>query len=185
MKLSNRYDDRSITELLKESQSFESLEELVLSDDQFDIAEDLFIAVLRYTNLKAFSFTSTDDINDDLLNVLCHLTELRVLSVGGFLDVTTDGLVNLIRHLPQLEQLSLHCDYYSEYVQLKESTYLRIYEIFHARNKKLVIFNFDTSREALKEVRRKELFAEASQREVVRFITLDNTYFDGCAIVEI
>lgn len=60
-------------------------------------------------------------------------------------SIARDGLVNLVRNFPELEQLSLHPLFSGDHLKLKKSTNLRIYEICLVRNKKIVFYNFDAS----------------------------------------
>lgn len=185
LKILTGYGCQSAIGLLMASKSSQSLEELSLSGYLEDDVEELIPLVRRFTNLKQFSFTTNDDVGDDMLNELRCLKELRVLSVGGDLLISSDCLVDLVQELPQLEQLTLHPDQHLDCIQLQKATFLRICEIYRTRNKKLMISNFDGSDEELRKKKRKELlFAGNDQREFVRFITL-KMYYNNYETVEI
>lgn len=77
----------------------------------FDIeAESLLPATLnRFPNLKHLSMKCLERVNDLLLSHFLRLDQLRVLSFGGrLISIESDALVDLVQHLPNLEQLSIH-----------------------------------------------------------------------------
>lgn len=168
-------EDDSLIEMLQTSKSSETLEEF----EHFEFVDDpkkLIAALRRFTNLKRFSLRSTD-FDDNLLSEIPRLRKLRVLTIGGLLiDLTSDGLIDMVQRLPDLEQLSLvHCNS-DNCIHLKEATYLRFCEIYRARNKKLVIANcfilwVDIE---VDYVGANEPFAGADQRQFVQYMTLDD-----------
>lgn len=133
----------------------------------------------RFTNLKHLSiiFNEVDIIVDNQLigNLHC-LKRLRDLSIGGTKSFTSNGLVDLVQNLPELEKLSLLIDHSNKYMKVMESTYLRICGIYRNRNKKLVIYNSDTRThlfgwedEGVVKWEWDEPFATLGQRENVRY----------------
>lgn len=170
LKLSIGEDDKYL-KLLNTSKSSQTLDELMLLGCIADGGE-LLTALLRFTNLAQLSFT-LDGVDDGALRDLQRQNKLRVLSIGGTVSVsiTSDGLVDLVRNLPDLERLSLHLDCSHHCIQLQESTYLRIRNIYETRNQKLVIYNFDTSEDDLVKVEREEPFAKHNQKKFVRYIS--------------
>lgn len=168
----------NIRELLQTSKSSQTLEEFVILDYLGD-GRELVDAISRFANLKQLSFVFQPGCFDDgLVSQIHRLVKLRVLSFGGnyfSFSLTTEGLVNLVRHLPDLEQLSLRLTLLQ--LQLKESTYFRIGEICRARNQKLLIKNFHgTKTDAwVGGMKRKEPYA--GQHEFIQFVTME---FDVC-----
>lgn len=129
----------------------------------------LVTIILRFTNLTQLSFKLIAD-NDEVLRDLQRQTKLRLLSIGGPVSITSDGLVDLVRNLPDLQQLTLHHDSFYECIQMQTSTYFRICNIYEARNQKLVIYVLDTSKDDSMKAERQEPFAEYEQKEFVRYI---------------
>lgn len=186
-KLSIGYGGQSPINLLKTSKSSETVEELVLLYSRRllnDDAMDLMTAFARFTNLKHLSFIFSENTTDDLLAVLHHLTKLQVLSIGGpHRSVTGNGLVDMVGHLPDLRQLTMHPGYSDTRIQLKKSTYLQISKICRTRNKKLVIYNFDTKNS--EQMKGEEPFAEGNRQEFVQYIALDFSFGEYEQIVQI
>lgn len=189
LKLLDEVDDQMLKKLLMTSKSSQSLEDLVIVFDT-DAAVNVFSSALaRFTNLKILSLQFKDDsITDIILAELHSLRNLRALSLRGFLLLTIDGLVGLVRHLPHLEQLSIFNYYSDEFLELKQSSYQRICDIYQGRNQKLVFYNFDITDDELKDEEREEPLAETGALELVRFITLklnSSTTLENCSVVKI
>lgn len=147
-------------EMLNTMKSSNSLEVLVLSgySPVRNVQVKFVAALARFTMLQELSFAFPDRVKDIHLAGLHCLTELRILHVGVVLwSVTGDGIVNLVQHLHNLQQLSLHPHpaIPRQSIQLEKATYLRICEICCNRNQKLTISNFDN-----KSVRKKESIVE-------------------------
>lgn len=177
LKLSTDVGGRLPMELLKRSMSSESLEELILSG-YMDLGMDLVTVLLSFSNMKRLSIPINGAIiYDDLLSGFHRMGELRVLSIGGRMSITDDGLVDLVQRLPHLEQLSLHPDCYNKYMQLRKSTYLRVYEICQTRTQKLMICNYDatsgTNGDPGKDF--DEPFAECKHHETVQFVSFQSS----------
>lgn len=163
----------SVMEVLKTSKSSQSIEELQVFLVWVD-GKELLTVFLRFINLKQLSFGFVNDVDDHLLLDLHCLKNLRVLSVGGTrLSLTSDGLVELVQQLPDLEQLSVFA-YYDQYMELMESTYLSICNICRTRNRKLEIYNFDLTANEQRRLRREEPFVRNNQREFVRYFVIDH-----------
>lgn len=181
LKLTIMVGNGSAIGLLKTLKSSQSLEALELSGAglkrySYGDRTELMATLLRFTNLKRLSFKSLE-MDDDLSTCLHRARSLRVLSIGGprlFITITSGGLVDLVQNLPNLEQLSLHPLFNgTQHPKFSETTYLRICEIYRKRNKKLSMFDFDTTDVWLKKLNRKEPFAGFDQQEFVQFVTLD------------
>lgn len=180
LKLSIGCGGESPRALLMASKSSQSLQELGLSGYSSysrSVSMGLKAALPRFTNLNQLSF-NYNDVDDDLLRVLHRLESLHVLSIGAqfYSSITTNGFVDLVQRLPQLEQLTLHPAPYGNLarIELLESTYLQICKIYRNRKQKLVIYNFDISNKGLKEIKHKKPFAGfVDQHEFVQFIILD------------
>lgn len=171
LKLSTVNRSESAIELLKTSMSHQSLENLRVSFDWAD-GKALLTVLLRFNNLKQLAFYSKNDIDDDVLSYLHRLEKLRVLSFGGDqLVLTSNGLMELMRQLPELERYSLFA--YYDYMELLESTYLQICEICRGRNQKLMIYNFDLINGNYSKLKRVEPFAASNHREFARYFTID------------
>lgn len=84
-------------------------------------------------------------------------------------------MIDLVRHLPDLEQLCLAVDSPVNRILLKESTYVQLCEIYCQRNKKLTISNYDMS-DAGSIVIRIELFPglgiENDRRKFLQYFTV-------------
>jgi len=168
--------------ILKTSLSSQSLEELAIGKCKV-IGVQLFEALVRFTHLENLTvdFHKEIDVDDSLLSVFHRLKQVRELSIGyRRRSITSDGLVNLVRHLPRLEQLSLH-SYHTKYMQLQKSTYSRIREICGARNQQLMIRNYNTTSIIydLSTDPVDEPFAEDNKQESVRFISLRSSNDDN------
>lgn len=164
-----------LQQFLGTSKSSESVEELDLVCPLEDVLR-FRNAVTRFTNLKqlSISFSFLDELNDGDLSFLHRLDKLRVLTLTGRKYITGDGLVNLVRHLPDLELLCLHLvDTVPRTITLKETTFARICEIYRTRKQKMEIYNCDISDELYKNYPHEEPFAEDNQQESVRFIFVD------------
>lgn len=139
----------------------------------------------RFQNLKILSVRLSEDsyINDIFLRELRRLRQLRTLSIIDEMRtrfLSSDGLVGLIRHLSHLDKLSLEHPRTSGYVYrrfkvlLRESTYLRICEIYRGRNHKLMIQNCVEKEAWLSENKRKELFAGGDPTEFVESYSFED-----------
>lgn len=181
-----RFFEHSPLPFLNQLRSTQSLENLVLigssqtrtdaMDDSRKTGEQLMNTLERFPNLKYLSIKVFGYFTDDLIPRFQHLQKLRVLSISWFQPgISSDGLINLVRQLPDLEQLALHrpTSRDNRRLELMESTYLRICEIYQNRNQKLVIYNFDASEDKFKKVKRKQPFAECNQQRYVQYIALD------------
>lgn len=197
LKLSIDYFDvKILIEVFRALKSAHSLEDLALGE-YLDYQMELVTALGRFPNLNQLSIRFNQDLDDDLLLQFQRWTKLRALSIGGksIESITGNGLVKLVRHLPGLERLSVHPKpmrglcisrkrfshtnaggysfaHYEEYIimQLRKSTLLRIGKIYHSRNQKLTIRNYD---ETSRRNRQKFLkFHEDDRHESVKVISL-------------
>lgn len=166
-------------EFLKSSKSSESLEHLVLYGSCLGLQTELLKHLQRFNNLIHLSVTSLRDIDNDFLAGLWHLKQLRVLAIGYYYpcSFTSAGLVNLVQHLPLLEQLNLNPVLFCQYLRLCNSTYWQISQICQGRNQKLVIRNWDINsavgiRDGDEDIVFQEPFFDESQphQDCVRFI---------------
>lgn len=170
---------------LTSSESCESLEQLEVLIHIDDDVMQLITACLRFPNLKYLSCASVGKpkgIGEHMFREFRRLKKLCVLSLGlgDQTSFASDDLIDLVTNLPQLVQLSL-CShrwilgtYSSHNIQLKESTFLRICEIYQRRNQKLVIYNFDNKDDEQWKKTRSEPFAGAGQQEFVQYIAVEH-----------
>lgn len=179
-KLSTGYRGRSPIDILMTLKSSQSLEELVLQGHFNSVAVELMAGVGRFVNLKHLSIEFFGIVDEQLLAVFQRLKDLRVLKVGGckLQSITSSGLVDLVKHLRHLEQLSFHsrCCPQSGYMQLVKTTYLRICELYRRRKQMLVIRNYDADATSY-EIKGfgaaiNEPFAEYDKCESVRLIAM-------------
>lgn len=138
-------------------------------------------AVGQFINLRRFSMASPAIINDELLSNIPRL-ELRDLSItGNKLLPTGNGLLDLVQRLPQLDKLSLYpvgC-FDNARIELLESTYSQVCQIYRNRNQKLVIYNFDIRCYQENRMKRREPFAGDDRQKFVQFIAVDLLYHDS------
>lgn len=147
-------------------------------------ANEFVAALRRFINLTRLTFTTLGHLDDDLLSDIPRIEKLSALSIGGFhTSVTRSGLIDVVRRLPDLEQVSLVSEFSDNHIELTQSTYLELCDIYRARNQKLVISNFDVSCGRLRMNLRNEPFAGNDQQQNVRYIELNG--FDRNAIVDI
>lgn len=179
--LATRFNDGELKRFFKTSKSARLLEELEL-DALPPLEVPLFNALVRLTKLKCLTFMLRGGriLDDSLLEYLHRLKDLRALTFEGALNISTNGLVSLVRHLPRLERLVMAANSNfgpSQRVYLKRSTYSRICEIYRTRGQKMVINNFgEMEKEAYcgrRKYREKELYAESNQYGSVEYISLD------------
>lgn len=93
-----------------EVRSSESLVELVLKGYCLDAKE--FLRVLaRFVIAEDFSLQCCRDVDDDMFGHLHRLKKLQFFRLDRPLRLINDGLVESVRHLPNLEmeKLSLYC----------------------------------------------------------------------------
>lgn len=187
LKLTNQFSSQSIIRFLQISQSFQSLEEIAISE-YLDSAKQLIAALPRLINLKRLSISfcrdedtdgDDDTVNDDLLSDIHRLTGLHALSIeanGRSLTITTDGFVNLVQNLPHLERLSIITQSRTKYMQLKEATFFQVCEIYRNRNQKLVIRNYDETCDHYKYSSNKIVEPFAEVKETVRFMAASSLW---------
>lgn len=169
---------QSLIKMLQTSLSSHSLEEL----NACFAPIGFLAAISRFSNMNRLAFSAESVLADHHLSDIRRLQKLRVLSIEVFrIAITSDGLIDLVRHLPDLEQLCLSVYLPGHSIELKESTYLQLCKIYRDRNKKLVISNFDMLCDDLRGLHAvKEPFAGDDQRNFVQYIT-----FGDKAVAEI
>lgn len=140
LKFSSGFDEQSILKLLKTSKSFQTLKELTLPGYSGD-GKELIAVFSRFINIKLLSFNFYGDLIDNVMLTALHRRKKLQISSAGIIFIG-DGLIELVQNLPHLKQLH-HGGIRLRYVELKISTYLRICDIYRARNGKLLIYNFD------------------------------------------
>lgn len=64
-------------------------------------------AVTHFLSLKHLSFVIENNLLGDHFTFLHSLENLRVLKLRAPIHILSDGFVNLVRHLPNVEQISL------------------------------------------------------------------------------
>lgn len=113
--------------LLNTSKTSVSLETLCLD---IDLNSDAMIwlvieSVTRFINLKQFTikFLGEGPDNNDFAQ-LHRLKILSCLSIHGAQSITSDGLVNLVRHLPHLKTLQLQSTSEYQIIQLLKPIYI-------------------------------------------------------------
>lgn len=164
-------------EFLDTSRSSETLEELVLNCF-LDDGTRLLKSLARFSNLNLLSIKLHFVLDDNGLALLRHLPKLRVLAIGGPTSITADGVINLIRYLPHLQQLSLDDHRFNKRTQMQESTYLRICEIYQNRSQPLTIYNYNVLDDEHSECICEEAFVGGVQQKFVHFIAVHPDY-DG------
>lgn len=185
LKLSARTLSGSTMEILEKSKSAESLEELALPIlglgpihlEHVEPASLSLAALARFINLERLSLWLYCNVDNNCLADFHSLAKLRMLSVYGSTihSLTGDAVVDLVRHLPQLEELSIYTtDYAEAHFEMEKATFLQICELYRSRQQKLVIRNYGESRHSFANASRiyDEPFAVDNEQESVRFIAL-------------
>lgn len=162
-------------EFLSTSRSSETLKELVLNCF-LDEGTRLLTTLARFNNLNLLSIKFHFVLDDNNLALLRRLDKLRVLAIGGPTSFTADGVISLIRYLPHLEKLSLDDHRLNKRIQMLESTYLRICDIYRNRSQKLMIYNYNVLDDEFNEVIREEAFVGGVQQTFVHFIAVHPDY---------
>lgn len=135
-------------QLLKNLASAESLRELSLTFGSWSQNESEMEGIAHCRNLRKLHLDRRWDLEDKHLIYLHGLHGLQELIVQEPDDVTADGLIGLINHLPQLKKLNW-C-YASRPVKLSEQTCLDIVNIYRRRNQQFIINFFEFERNKTK-----------------------------------
>lgn len=164
--------DQLLIDCLKTSKSHETIEKLELNCCGPGDMIQLVGVLRRFTKLKHLSVSLYNKVDSSLFAGIHRLKKLRVLMI--FADIedmlfTGDDLVNLVQHLPHLEELTLGPDE-KDSIELKKPTYLRICDVYRSREQKLTIYDYDTGGDN-EHLETKQHFAECHQQELVQLIT--------------
>lgn len=168
--------DEQMPAFLKSLKSKHSLVELDLWSECWSGDELEFMKALsRYTRLRKLYF-SVDTLAGNLLLNLHGLKNLRTLSMRHLrVMITSDDLVNLIRQLPHLVELIL-LPLDTMDVRLRRTTYLRICEIYRSRSAKLVICNFERTKQTIGVGNCRQPFGDdCNQQDLVKYIYMEDS----------
>lgn len=168
-------EDEALIDFCNTSKSTQSLEDLSLKVYLFD-RDRFLIGLTRFTNLKYLSIHSCEcdyqRFDDSFLRYLHSLTKLRSLSIDGLLYyIRSNGLVDLVQQLPDLERLVLNNRAFHKWIYLKESTFEQIREIYQTRRQRLIIYNYRDNDNWHQHVKPEEPIVEGDQQESVQFMS--------------
>lgn len=172
LKLCGEINYQQLMDCLKTSKSQESIDKLALNCCGPGDVIQLLGVLRRFTKLKHLTLTIYNKVDSSLLAGIHRLKKLRVLMIFadiGDMSFTGDDLVNLVHHLPHLEELTLGPGL-KDSIELKKPTYLRICDIYRSRKHKLTIYDYDTG-EDNEYLETKQHFAKCHQQDLVQLIT--------------
>lgn len=174
LKISTGFGGQSLVEVLETSKSVHSIEELVIAGEFY--GTNLLTALKRFTNLKYLSVSLQIRVKQDFADFNL-LEKMRLRKLNEFLpSISSDGLVDLVRHLTHLEVLSIHtCSFFSERIELKESTYLRICDVCRSQNQKLMISDNDSFDDGREKRKGKKWFYGDDREEFVQLDYRDSS----------
>lgn len=158
----------TIINILQNSRSANILEEIVLGSGFQDEGAPR-IALARFTELRNTSLNFHFNLGGNQFNQLHNFLRLRILKIRfWYADFTDDGLVNLVEHLPHLQELILHANFTSQ-LELSEELFERICDVCRGRTQHLVIRDYDQKKKKNEDQILVEPFAAV---DTVRFISI-------------
>lgn len=175
----------SIIQVLNHSKSQNSLSELSIIAS---IIEDplIMIALPRFQNLTSLVIKCWFDIGDKLLAHLHALKKLRMLVISSKLSITTIGVLKLLQKLHQLSAFALDSFGANKRIELYETTYLKICDIYRNRCRQLLMYNYDVTNETdynkigYNEIKRIKPFAGSlEERHVLFYTIIPDTYCES------